>query len=102
MYFQNEYRGASAHYFVDETSVWQVVEEKDEAWHIGAKKYLNPARNSNSIGIEMCCKKKDGQWIIEEATIENTVELAIMIMQKNQINLDHCVRHFDCTRKDMP
>ena len=53
--FQNTYRGASAHYFVDETSIWQVVEDKDNAWHVGgAKVYYNGARNSNSIGIEMC------------------------------------------------
>lgn len=104
MYFQNEYRGASAHYFVDEKSIWQVVEERDNAWHVGgAKTYYNSCRNNNSIGIELCCKKtSNGKWYFEEVTIENAVELAVMVMQKNGIDLDHCVRHADVTGKRCP
>ena len=32
-YFEKEYRGASAHFFVDEIETYQVVREKDVAWH---------------------------------------------------------------------
>ena len=35
IYFKNEYRGASAHYFVDDNSIWQCVLDKDVAWHCG-------------------------------------------------------------------
>ena len=34
-YFKSENRGASAHYFVDDTSVVQVVSEGDTAWAVG-------------------------------------------------------------------
>jgi len=98
-YFSKEYRGASAHYFVDEKSIWQVVEEKDAAWHVGTTKgYKNGARNSNSIGIELCCKKsKDtGDWYFEEKTIDNAIWLTRMIMQKYQID----IRTFDDTFSD--
>ena len=57
-YFYSTYRGASAHYFVDDNSIWQCVKDKDIAWHCGANYYYNGCRNSNSIGIEMCCYKK--------------------------------------------
>lgn len=32
-YFKYIYRGASAHYFVDDNSIYQVVREKDISWH---------------------------------------------------------------------
>ena len=43
-YFKNTYRGASAHYFVDENEIVQVVEDKDISWHCGADKYYSNAR----------------------------------------------------------
>ena len=39
-YFYGGDRQASAHYFVDSTSIWQVVREKDIAWHIRCKEIL--------------------------------------------------------------
>jgi len=102
-YFNSAYRGASATYFVDPTSIWQVVEESDNAWHVGgAKTYYNSCRNSNSIAIELCCRKKDGQWYIEPETIENAVELSAMVLYRNNIDIEHCIRHWDCTRKNCP
>ena len=57
-YFEKAYRGASAHYFVDSNDIYQVVREKDASWHCGASYYKHlKCRNSNSIGIEMCCYK---------------------------------------------
>ena len=103
-YFNTAYRGASAHYFVDETSIWQVVEDKDAAWHIGAKTYYNEARNNNSIGIEMCCKKDEkGRWYIEPETIENTLWLAKALCKKYSIDpKTHCATHYMCTHKVCP
>ena len=101
-YFENVNRQASANYFVDEKSIWQVVEDKDAAWHIGAKKYYNSARNNNSIGIEMCCKKtKDGVWYFEPETIKNTIELTRYLAKKYNIPKERICRHFDCTRKNL-
>lgn len=59
-YFYTANRKASANYFVDEKEIWQVVEDKNASWHVGgASRYYNSCRNTNSIGIEMCCKKKE-------------------------------------------
>lgn len=33
-YFKS-YRGASAHYFVDENNIYQSIEDKNIAWHCG-------------------------------------------------------------------
>jgi len=104
LYFEKEYRGASAHYFVDENSIWQVVEDKDNAWHVGgAKIYYNEARNDNSIGIEMCCKKRDGKWYIEPLTIKNTIELTKMLCKKYGINpKSNVTTHYLTTHKICP
>lgn len=103
IYFKNTYRGASAHYFVDDNSVWQCVEDKDAAWHCGAKKYYHDkCRNSNSIGIEMCCYKKNGKLDISQKTVERTIELVKFLMEKYGIPLKNVVRHYDVTHKVCP
>lgn len=104
-YFYTAKRGASANYFVDENEIWQVVDDMNASWHIGAVKYYNSARNNNSIGIEMCCKRKgtNGEWYFEPQTIKNTIELVKMLAKKYGINTKLFVcRHFDCTRKNLP
>lgn len=102
-YFEKQYRGASAHYFVDETSIWQVVEDKDEAWHVGgAKKYYNSCRNSNSIGIEMCCKKKNGQWYIEPETVDNALWLTKTLCKKYGLTSKNVTTHNLTTGKVCP
>ena len=103
-YFATAYRGASAHYFVDETSIWQSVEDYNNAWHCGATTYKHPdCRNNNSIGIEMCVKKDDsGKWYFEEDTVKNTVELVKSLMEKYNIPIDRVIRHYDVTGKNCP
>ena len=102
-YFYSENRKASAHYFVDENEIWQVVEDKDAAWHVGATKYYNSCRNNNSIGIEMCCKKLNGMWYIEPQTIANTIALTRYLAKKYGVDTKyHICRHFDCTGKLCP
>lgn len=101
-YFEKEWRGASAHYFVDENSIWQVVEDKDDAWHIGTKKgYNNGARNWNSIGIELCCKN-NGNWYFEPQTIDNAVWLTKTLMKKYNIPIQNIYTHYQCTGKVCP
>lgn len=99
-FFKNKLQ-ASANYFVDEKEIWQCVEDFNGAWHIGAKKYYNGARNNNSIGIEMCCKKDaNGNWYIEADTIKNTIELTKYLMQK--YNIKNLVTHNETTGKICP
>lgn len=104
-YFYSTYRGASAHYFVGhQGEVWQCVKDNDVAWHVGANSYKHPyCRNSNSIGIEMCCRKNtDGTWRFEEATIKATIELTKELMKKHNIPAANVIRHFDVTGKTCP
>lgn len=104
-YFQSNYRGASAHYFVGhEGEIWQCVEDRDVAWHCGANTYKHPyCRNTNSIGIEMCCRKKlDGTWYFEEETVKATIELTKELMAKYNIPAANVIRHFDVTSKVCP
>jgi N-acetylmuramoyl-L-alanine amidase CwlA len=112
VYFGGGNRNASAHYFVDEKSVYQVVADKDIAWHCGGglqdqgstlKKYgaklYNKATNGNSIGIEMCLDKKNH---ISGKTYQNAAELIESLQAKYGIDDAHVVRHFDVTGKLCP
>lgn len=101
-YFYSIFRGASAHYFVDEKEIWQVVEDNDSAWAIGASKYYTDARNTNSISIEMCCYKNNGKLDIKEETVNKAIELTKYLMEKYDIDANHVIRHYDATRKKCP
>lgn len=95
---------ASAHYFCDEYGVMQSVREDDTAWHCGARAYWHPeCRNANSIGIEMCSRKRaDGSYYILPETVANAAALAKDIMQRYGIDTDHVLRHYDVTGKHCP
>lgn len=109
-YYASEYIGASAHYYVDfDGSIWQSVEDKDIAWHCGAKSYKHPVcRNINSIGIELCVRNKGSKaadskdWYFEDATITEAIKLTRELMQKYGIPLDRVIRHYDITGKLCP
>ena len=95
---------ASAHYFCDEHGAMQSVRECDTAWHCGARAYWHPeCRNGNSIGIEMCSRKRaDGSYYILPETVANAAALAKDIMQRYGIDTDHVLRHYDVTGKRCP
>lgn len=101
-YFRNEYRAASAHFFVDQTSIWQCVELADSAWHCGDNPpSRNGATNLNSIGIEMCSKKDaNGVYFIPDETVENAAWLVWKLLDLYP-NAKLC-RHYDVTGKRCP
>jgi N-acetylmuramoyl-L-alanine amidase len=110
-YYASQYIGASAHYYVGfNGEVWLSVEEKDIAWHCGAKSYVHPeCRNQNSIGIEMCVRNSSGNladtsrdWYFEEATVKAAIELTKELMEKYNIPVDRVIRHHDVTGKICP
>lgn len=102
-YFKS-YRGSSAHYFVDENSVYQSVEDKNIAWHCGAKKYKHSTcRNSNSLGVELCSRKDSkGNYYFMDKTVYNAVELVKMLMTKYNVPIANVIRHYDVTGKNCP
>lgn len=104
-YFGGAGRNASAHFFVDDSEIFQSVELKNTAWHCGAKSYYhNACRNANSIGIEMCCTA--GNYRISERTKENAAYLCAHICKMLGItagNVDtYVLRHYDVTHKSCP
>lgn len=102
-YFKSTYRGASAHYFVDEKEIYQVVREKDIAWHCGANTYKHSkCRNTNSIGIEMCCFNSNGKIDVSETVVARTIELTKELMAKYNIPVENVLRHYDITGKNCP
>lgn len=101
-YFYSVNRNASAHYFVDEHDIYQVVKDSDKAWHVGRNYGKNNlfgrCTNMNSIGIEMCSTNGE----IADATFDNTVALTKELMKKYNIPADHVVTHWMTCSKRCP
>ena len=101
-YFYDTYRGASAHYFVDDINVYEVVSPNNTAWSVGvnygSNNLFGKCTNVNSINIEMC--STNGR--ITEATFNNTVELTKKLMKKYNIPASRVVRHYDVCSKQCP
>ena len=102
-------RSAGAHYFVDDTSIYQSVGDLYTAYAVGGKKYTNcgttgggsmygKITNTNSLSVEMCSTNGE----ISAKTIENAASLVKMLMMKYTIPLENVYRHFDVTGKACP
>lgn len=93
----------SAHYFVDDDSVTLTVPEDHVAYHCGGSTYYHPAcRNANSIGIELCDARRDGQVMATEKTLQNAAQLTAQLMERYGIGLERVVLHYDVTHKACP
>lgn len=112
-YFQQNIVKASAHYFVDDTTVWRSVPDLKVAWAVGGSKYPNADKtgggtmhgiitNTNSISIEMCDTIRDGVYQASEATLANAAALGRTLMEKYGIPIENVYRHFDVTGKHCP
>ena len=105
-YFAGANREASAHFFVDDTNIYQSVKLKDIAWHCGTKKtyYHNDCRNSNSLSIEMCCTA--GNYKVSDVTQQNAAYLCAHLCKILGININqvdtYVLRHYDVTHKKCP
>jgi N-acetylmuramoyl-L-alanine amidase CwlA len=104
---------ASAHYFVDDTSVVQSVGDLTVAWAVGGKKWADCdetgggtmhgiVTNTNSLSIEMCDTHRDGEIMASPETQENALALGRMLMDRYGIPIENVVRHFDVTGKYCP
>lgn len=100
-YFAREKVGASAHFFVDETEVWESVPENYIAWHCGAKQYKHSeCRNTNSIGVEICMNDRAGK--VRQGSIDHAARLVRELMQRYKIPPERVLRHYDVTGKYCP
>ncbi len=99
-FFAGGNREASAHYFVDDKQVVQIIDDSEGSWHCGIK-YKTPATpisNHNSLGIEMCINP-DGNY---NKAMTNTIDLAAYLLWKYNLDIDHLVRHYDAGTKVCP
>ena len=98
-YFNKGDKGASAHYFVSDEEIYQVVEDDRAAWAVGDGEGRYGITNSNSLNVEMCCWS-DGT--VSEKTEKNALELGKYLMEKHGISIENVVRHYDASRKICP
>jgi len=109
-FFRSGYRGASAHFFVDEKTVGVSVPESYVAWSVGGgrysdylqtggAKYYNKCTNFNSISIEICAS---ANYKPNDKTMENVVTLTKKLMNKYKIPASRVIRHFDVNGKHCP
>lgn len=109
-YYNREYVGNSAHFYVGHASenaaVYQSVDPKYRAWHCGSEtgRYVHPhCRNDNSIGIEICCHKgADGVWYFDPESVDAAVELTKQLMTEYKVPAENVIRHYDVTGKTCP
>lgn len=97
-YFYTGNRNASAHFFVDDTSIWQSVEIFNGAWHCGDTN--TAVNNKNSIGIEQCCLGAGLQ--VTEKTENNAIELVVYLMKKYNIPIENVRTHHEVSGKMCP
>ena len=95
------FKGYSAHVYVDDTEAYQATPFNRGAWHVGVNYgggLFGICNNHNSIGIEMCVQAGYNY----DKAFRNTVEICKMLMQKFGIDADHVVSHYDVCAKNCP
>ena len=97
-YFAGGNRKASAHYFVDDKRIVEIIEDAYASWHCGHGRGKYGITNNNSIGVEICVNS-DGNY---KKSVENTLSLVRELMKTYNIPIKNVVRHFDASRKICP
>lgn len=100
VYFSGGNRSASAHYFIDSTSIYEFADPKTKTtWHCGDGGGKYGITNANSIGIEVVM---DGNKPFTAAEIERLTWLVQKLMKDFGISASNVVRHYDASRKMCP
>lgn len=99
IYFSRGYRAASAHYFIDDSGIWEYAEpSKSATWHVGDGRGRYGITNQNSIGIEVC--NNGGPYTRTEIGYLTT--LVQQLMGTYGVPASRVVRHYDASRKACP
>ena len=106
--------GYGAHYYIYwDGTIYQAAKHDAILWQVGTAGYYTQkhpeARNSNTIGIELCVKcdgnasnPSDPYWYFTEETQEACVQLVKKLMQDLGIPASHVLRHYDIVNKHCP
>ena len=111
-YFNGGNRNASADFFVGhDGDIYQYSPDIRHyySWHCGGGRQssrggslFGTCKNGNSIGIEMCVHKVDGEWILSEKTVNAARDLVKYLMEEYGIPAKRICRHFDVNGKFCP
>lgn len=118
-YFRTTSTEVSADFIVDDTAVVQYNPDIKNrySWHCGGNKYATKGgslygicKNSNSIGIEICCNNSTGKmqaandksYSFTDAAVANAAELVRQLMAEYDIPAERVIRHYDVTGKPCP
>lgn len=88
-------RQASWHYTVDDTEIWQTLEDTQQGWHAGDG---SGAGNTQSIGIEIC-ENSDGNF---DKAVKNAQRLIRKLMNKHGMSINNVVPHKHWSGKNCP
>ena len=97
-YFAGGDRQASAHYFIDDASIYEYADPSIATWHCGDGHGRYGITNNNSIGIEVC--NNGGPYT--SAEIDRLTWLVQKLMRDYGVSASHVVRHYDASRKMCP
>lgn len=122
-YFRTTSIEVSADFTVDDGAVVQYNPDirNRYTWHCGGNKYntkggslYGVCKNSNSIGIEICCNNSkgpkngimpdanDASYSFTDAAVANAEWLVKKLMAEYDIPAEHVIRHYDVTGKPCP
>ena len=88
------FKGYSAHVYVDDTEAYQALPYNRGAWHVGVNyggRLFGTVNNRNSVGIEMCVQAGYNY----EKAFQNTVRLCKQLMKQLGIPADRVVQDKD-------
>ena len=98
---------ASAHYFVDDKEIIQVIPDDERAYHVGAKEYteyglsISSYPNARTIGIEFCHPDENGKP--NYCTYKHIIELCKHLCSHHHLNpMEDITTHHAITGKDCP
>ncbi len=98
-YFAGGNRNASAHYFIDNGSIYECIDPASYgAWHVGDGHGAYGITNTNSIGIEVC----NNGGAFTDAEIDRLTWLVQKLMADYGVPASRVVRHYDASRKLCP
>lgn len=111
-YFNGGNRSASADFFVGQNGeIWQYNPniKGQYSWHCGGGRqssrggtFFGKCKNGNSIGIELCTHKQNGEWIFYDATVNAARILIKYLMDEYGVKASNVIRHFDVNGKYCP
>ena len=118
-FFRTTSTEVSSDFTVDDTAVVQYNPDIKNryTWHCGGSKYNTKGgslygicKNSNSIGIEICCNNSTGKmqnandksYSFTDAAVDNAAELVKQLMAEYNIPAENVIRHYDVTGNPCP